>query len=232
MTFAPVLDIDHGSSGVIGDRALHSEPRAVAELGRSVLRGLREAGMSGVGKHFPGHGHVRGDSHHEAPVDERSFDAIESSDLVPFQQLIDSGLAGIMPAHVVYPAVDRLPAGYSRTWLQEVLRKRLGFSGAIFSDDLSMVAARCFGSVTDRARAALSAGCDMALLCNDSDAADVLLEGLAYSMPAVSLARLARMHGKTKGKGMTALRRETRYVQAVKALGALGQREGDLPLSA
>src|SRR5690606_32521324 len=123
----------------------HARPRAVSELGRALLKGLRQAGMTGVGKHFPGHGHVHGDSHHEAPVDERPFREIESSDLVPFQRLIEAGLAGIMPAHVVYSAVDRLPAGYSPVWLQQVLRQRLRFTGAVFSDDLSMVAAHVLG---------------------------------------------------------------------------------------
>jgi beta-N-acetylhexosaminidase len=231
MTFAPVLDVDHGNSSVIGDRALHSDPRAVAELGRAVLQGFRQAGMNGVGKHFPGHGHVRGDSHHEIPVDERTLDEIESGDLAPFRRLIDSGIGSIMPAHVIYPRVDSLPAGYSEIWLKQILRGKLGFGGMVFSDDLSMEAAKSAGGVIGRARAAFSAGCDMALLCNDPAAADELLGGLHYAMPAVSLARLARMHGKARPGGMTGLREDARYATALRAIAGVGSRDGDLPLS-
>lgn len=231
MTFAPVLDVDHGNSSVIGDRALHSEPRAVGELARAVLQGFRQAGMTGVGKHFPGHGHVRGDSHHEIPVDGRTLEVIESSDLVPFRRLIEAGMGGIMPAHVIYPQVDSQPAGFSEVWLKQILRGRLGFGGMIFSDDLSMEGARAAGGAVRRAEAAFAAGCDMALLCNDSAAADELLDGLQYVMPAVSLARLARMHGKARTGGMTALREDARYVAALRALAGVGSRDGDLPLS-
>ena len=231
MTFAPVLDVDHGNSSVIGDRALHSDPRGVTELARAVLQGFRQAGMNGVGKHFPGHGHVRGDSHHEIPVDERTLEQIESSDLAPFRRLIDAGLGGIMPAHVIYPAVDSRPAGFSEIWLKQILRGRLGFGGMIFSDDLSMAGAKSAGGPVGRAGAAFAAGCDMALLCNDAAAADELLDGLQYSMPAVSLARLARMHGKTRSGGMTGLREDARYASALRAIAGVGSRDGDLPLS-
>jgi beta-N-acetylhexosaminidase len=231
MTFAPVLDVDHRNSSVIGDRALHSDPRAVGELARAVLQGLRQAGMNGVGKHFPGHGHVRGDSHHEIPVDERTLEEIESADLAPFRRLIDAGVGGIMPAHVIYPSVDNRPAGFSEIWLKQVLRGKLGFGGMIFSDDLSMEGARSAGGVIGRAQSAFSAGCDMALLCNDPAAADELLEGLRYAMPAVSLARLARMHGKARSGGMTGLREDARYASALRAIAGVGSRDGDLPLS-
>jgi beta-N-acetylhexosaminidase len=223
MTFAPVLDVDHRNSSVIGDRALHSDPRAVGELARAVLQGLRQAGMNGVGKHFPGHGHVRGDSHHEIPVDERTLEEIESADLAPFRRL--------MPAHVIYPSVDNRPAGFSEIWLKQVLRGKLGFGGMIFSDDLSMEGAKSAGGVIGRAQSAFSAGCDMALLCNDPAAADELLEGLRYAMPAVSLARLARMHGKARSGGMTGLREDARYASALRAIAGVGSRDGDLPLS-
>ena len=231
LSLAPVLDIDRGASTVIGDRAFHSEPRVVGELARTVLQGFRQAGMSGVGKHFPGHGHVSADSHHEVPVDERAFDAIEAADLVPFRRLIEAGLGGIMPAHVVYPKVDDRPAGYSAVWLKQVLRGRLGFDGVIFSDDLSMEGASGAGGVTDRARAALGAGCDMVLLCNNPQAVDQLLEQLAYAMPAVSLARLARMHGRPQPGGMARLRGDERYAHALDAVAGISKREGELPLA-
>jgi beta-N-acetylhexosaminidase len=231
LSFAPVLDIDRGTSSVIGDRAFHTDPRVVGELARAVLQGFRQAGMSGVGKHFPGHGHVAADSHHEVPVDERAFDAIEAQDLVPFRRLIDAGVGGIMPAHVIYPRVDSQPAGFSAVWLKQVLRGRLGFDGVIFSDDLSMEGASVAGGVVDRARAALGAGCDMVLLCNNPEAVDGLLEELGYAMPAVSLARLARMHGRHVAGGMARLRGDDRYARAVQAIAGLAKREGELPLA-
>ena len=231
LSFAPVLDIDRGASTVIGDRAFHTDPRVVGELGRAVLQGLRQAGMSGVGKHFPGHGHVAADSHHEVPVDERTYEAIEAADLVPFRRLIEAGLGGIMPAHVIYPRVDSRPAGFSAVWLKQVLRGQLGFDGVIFSDDLSMEGASVAGGVVDRARAALGAGCDMVLLCNSPDAVDGLLDDLGYAMPAVSLARLARMHGRPLPGGMARLRGDDRYARAVQAVAAIGKREGELPLA-
>lgn len=231
VSLAPVLDIDYGISGVIGDRALHSDPRAIAELARALLNGFKQAGMSGVGKHFPGHGHVGADSHHETPVDERAYAEIEETDLVPFRRLIDAGLGGIMPAHVIYPRVDDRLAGFSPVWLKQVLRGKLGFGGVIFSDDLSMQAAGVAGGVVERARAALDAGCDMVLICNDPPAADALLEGLSYSMPAVSLARLARMHGRQAPGGMVGLRENTKYINSLHSIAEIGRRDGELPLA-
>ncbi len=230
LTFAPVLDIDHGNSSVIGDRALHSEVRAVAELARALLQGFKQAGMTGVGKHFPGHGHVRGDSHHELPIDQRSFEDIEAVDLVPFRRTIDAGLGGVMPAHVIYPSVDSQPAGFSAIWLKEVLRGKLGFGGVVFSDDLSMEGASVAGDVVGRAKVAMAAGCDMALLCNNPAGADELLAGLNYSMPAVSLARLGRMHGRSLAGGMVALREDARYHHALHAIAGIGLHDGELPL--
>jgi beta-N-acetylhexosaminidase len=170
-----VLDIDHGPSGVIGDRALHANPNAVAHLAAALHRGLRAAGMAAVGKHFPGHGFVAADSHTEMPVDPRPFADIAASDLVPFAALIECGLEAVMPAHVVYPAVDDAPAGYSHKWLQDVLRGRLGFDGLIFSDDLGMAGAHGAGDMAARAEASVVAGCDMVLACNDFPAIDELL---------------------------------------------------------
>lgn len=231
LTLAPVLDVDHGASSVIGDRALHSEPRVAAELARALLHGFKQVGMSGVGKHFPGHGHVRGDSHHEVPVDGRTLKQIEATDLGPFRRAIDAGLGGIMPAHVIYPSVDSRPAGYSAVWLKQILRERLGFGGVVFSDDLSMEGASVAGGPVARAEAALAAGCDMVLLCNNPAALDELLGGLNYAMPAMGLARLARMHGKPRPGGMAKLREDARYSRALHAIAGIGQRDGELPLS-
>ena len=174
-SFTPVLDLDWGSSTIIGDRAFSSNANAVAHLASALRRGLRSRGMAAVGKHFPGHGHVAADSHTEIPVDERPMSAIAAHDLVPFAALVKDGLEAIMPAHVVYPDVDARPAGYSRVWLQDVLRGRLGFDGLVFSDDLDMVGAHGAGDMLARADAALDAGCDAVLVCNDFAAMDALL---------------------------------------------------------
>lgn len=231
LSLAPVLDIDWRASSVIGDRAFHSDPRAVGELARALLHGFRQAGMNGVGKHFPGHGHAAADSHHEVPIDERAFEEIEAADLAPFRRVIEAGLGGIMPAHVIYPRVDDRPAGFSSVWLKQVLRGRLGFDGVIFSDDLNMEGASVAGDVTERARAALGAGCDMVLLCNNAQGVDALLDNLDYTMPAVSLARLARMHGRPLPGGMVRLREDIRYAHALHAIAGIGKRDGELPLA-
>lgn len=231
LSFTPVLDVDFGNSSVIGDRAFHSRPEAIAELATAVMHGLREGGMAAVGKHFPGHGHVRADSHHEVPVDDRPLADIESEDLIPFRRLIDAGLGGIMPAHVIYPAVDAAPAGFSAIWLKRILRGELGFDGVIFSDDLSMEGASVAGGVVDRGRAALSAGCDMVLVCNNPQSADELLHGLEYAMPAVALARLARIHGRMHATDAVRLREDARYVAALHAISGLGAHSRELPFA-
>jgi beta-N-acetylhexosaminidase len=230
LSLTPVLDINHGHSSVIGDRAFHSRPRAVSELAIGLTHGLKEAGMSAVGKHFPGHGHVKADSHHETPTDDRAYEAIKASDLKPFRRLIDNGLGGVMPAHVIYPAVDSKPAGYSEIWLKQILRQELGFDGMIFSDDLSMEGASCAGNITQRANAALAAGCDMVLLCNDPRSADELLMTLDYDMPAVALARLARIHGRGGPESPKELQHDQRYLTAVAAVRTIGIKENELPL--
>ena len=233
LSFAPVLDLDSGASSVIGDRALHSDPFAVSELGRALIQGMQQGGMAAVGKHFPGHGHVVADSHHELPVDERSFDAIAARDLVPFRRLIEAELGGIMPAHVLYPKVDPAqPAGFSSVWLKQVLRGQLGFEGVVFSDDLSMAGAHGAGNIAARALAALGAGCDMVLACNDPESADALLSELHHTMPAVALMRLARMHGRRHYSSMIKLREDERYTSALRAIAGVGRESGNLALDA
>ena len=184
-SFTPVLDLDFGASSVIGDRAFHRDPRVATLLAKSLMHGLLLAGMHNCGKHFPGHGFVGADSHVDIPVDKRSLKAILADDAKPYEWLVTS-LASVMPAHVIYPKVDALPAGFSARWLKDILRLQLGFDGAIFSDDLSMAGARRINgsevSYAEAATLALNAGCDLVLLCNQSDpgnrALDELLDGL------------------------------------------------------
>ena len=184
-SFTPVLDLDWGESGVIGDRSFHRDPRVVALLAKSLMHGLLQAGMANCGKHFPGHGFVKADSHTEVPVDKRSLKAILADDAAPYPWL-STTLTSVMPAHVIYPKVDSRPAGFSQRWLQEILRRQMRFDGAIFSDDLSMEGARRLDgevvSYTAAAVAALDAGCDLVLLCNQSlgegKAVDELIDGL------------------------------------------------------
>ena len=195
-SFTPVLDLDYGASAVIGDRAFHCNPNAVAHLAAALHDGLRAGGMAAVGKHFPGHGHVAADSHTDLPVDERTLAEIESLDLVPFGALVEHGLEAIMPAHVVFPEVDAAPAGYSRRWLLEILRSRLGFDGLVFSDDLGMAGALGAGDIVARAEASLTAGCDMVLACNDFAAADQLLAAFAPAPNPDLARRTAAMQGR------------------------------------
>jgi len=185
MSYAPVLDLDHGASGVIGDRAFARAPAVVALLAKSFMHGLLQSGMANCGKHFPGHGFAAADSHTDVVVDRRGLKAILADDAAPYGWL-GTALAAVMPAHVVYPRVDARPAGFSRKWLGDILRGRLGFAGAIFSDDLGMAAARRLDGAAvgyaQAAVAALQAGCDMVLLCNQSaegnDAIDLLIDGM------------------------------------------------------
>jgi beta-N-acetylhexosaminidase len=195
-SFTPVLDLDFGSSTVIGDRALHANPNAAAHLASCLRAGLNAGGCAAVGKHFPGHGFVAADSHFDVPVDERSLAELAANDLIPFAALIRAGLEAIMPAHVIYPAVDTLPAGYSRVWLQTILRERFGFDGLVLSDDLGMAGAHTAGDIVARADLALAAGCDMVLTCNDFADADDLLSRWRPA-PGPRLAeRAARMQGR------------------------------------
>ena len=189
LSFTPVLDLDWGGSGVIGDRAFAQDPRVVTLLAKSVMHGLLQSGMANCGKHFPGHGFVKADSHTDIPVDKRSLKAILKDDAAPYQWL-STTLTSIMPAHVIYPKVDSRPAGFSATWLGDILRGRLAYTGAVFSDDLSMAGARVVDgrsvSYTQAAVVALNAGCDMVLLCNQSvdggAAVDELINGLSEAL--------------------------------------------------
>ena len=209
-SFAPVLDVDFGSSSVIGDRAFSDEPTVIAALASAFVAGLAAGGAASVGKHFPGHGYVRADSHVDVPVDTRGFDDIDATDLHPYRELIARGLAGVMPAHVIYPKVDDRPAGYSRVWLQDVLRGHLGFEGMIFSDDLSMEGARVAGGPAERALAAIEAGCDMVLLCNAPGAVPGVLDALKGRTPDPKRFALMRARGSAVP--------DARYAQAVRAV--------------
>ena len=196
-TFAPILDLDTGQSSVIGDRAFHGDIDAVSALASKFMLGLRKGGMESVGKHFPGHGTVTADSHFECPVDHRYENDLQLADLIPFQRLVDHGIAGMMSAHVVYEHVDKNPASFSSYWLTRVLREQIGFEGVIFSDDLSMQGAHVIGDIRERLQAALDAGSDMVLICNNPNDIPAALDQLdGYNNPSSQL-RLARFHGKT-----------------------------------
>ena len=213
LSFTPVLDLDYGGSSVIGDRSLHHDPRAVAQLAKSLNHGLALAGMANCGKHFPGHGYVAADSHVAVPVDERSLEDIIARDAMPYDWL-GMSLSAVMPAHVIYPQVDSQPAGFSRRWLT-ILRQQIGFQGVIFSDDLSMEGASVAGSVTDAARAALDAGCDMVLICNSPDKADQLLAQLPPDAgSAGSAARINGLLARGSAPTWEVLQQEARYLAA------------------
>lgn len=202
-SFAPVLDLDYGHNSVIGQRAFGRTPEQVIALGGAFMDGMRQAGMATVGKHFPGHGWVSADSHFEIPVDERSLAEIRASDLQTFAALAGQ-MDGVMPAHVIYSQVDEKPAGFSRFWLQQILRSELGFAGLIFSDDLSMAGAGVAGDMHERTRAAIGAGCDMILVCNDRAGAEQALACLQRdaTQPA---SRLAAMRARRLYAGASSL---------------------------
>jgi beta-N-acetylhexosaminidase len=195
-SFTPVLDLDFGSSGVIGDRAFHRDPKVVTMLAKSLNHGLALAGMKNCGKHFPGHGYVKADSHTEVPIDKRPLKAILADDAAPYGWLGSPSLSAVMPAHVIYAKVAPEPAGFSRFWLQTILRDQMAFDGVIFSDDLGMAGASVMGSVDNAARSALEAGCDMVLICHAPDLVDIALAS-SIPMSAVSARRIERLlpHG-------------------------------------
>lgn len=174
LSFTPVLDLDWGQCAVIGNRSFHQDPKIVTELALALQRGLNRGGMKTCGKHFPGHGFVEGDSHHVLPEDTRSLAELEAADIIPFAHLAQAGMAAVMPAHVVYPQVDSQPAGFSEVWLRKILRQQLGFTGVIFSDDLTMEGACGAGGIRERAHQSFAAGCDIVLVCNRPDLVDEL----------------------------------------------------------
>ncbi|BEP53367.1 beta-N-acetylhexosaminidase [Variovorax sp. V118] len=239
-SFAPVLDLDYGGSSVIGDRSFHRDPRVVALLAKSVMHGMLQMGMRNCGKHFPGHGFVQADSHVEIPVDRRSLKAILADDARPYDWL-GGTLAAVMPAHVIYPKVDKRPAGFSEKWLKDILRQRFAFDGAVFSDDLSMEAGRYIDgqllSYTDAVLAALAAGCDLALLCNQSIGEgrplDEMLDGFTaaaadgrWQGDAASEARRRSLLPGDEALDWQALTASARYVQAQRLLAGAQSRKG------
>lgn len=229
MSFAPCVDLDYGVSRVIGDRSLHSDAAAVAELAVAYMLGMRDAGMAATAKHFPGHGAVAADSHVALPVDRREWPDLEA-DFAPYRRMIANGLPAVMVAHVVYPAVDELPASLSRRWIGGVLRGDLGFRGAVFADDLSMAGAAAFGGIAARGALALEAGCDVLPVCNDRAAAAALLDSLKAAPDPVSRMRLVRLHG--RDASTVALASLPRWQSAVAAARELTERpalrlEGD-----
>lgn len=222
LSFAPVLDIDRGKSQVIGDRAFHNQAEVISRLSFRYMRGMQAAGMSATAKHFPGHGGVSPDTHTECAIDERSFDILEGADMRPFNHLINSDLAAVMMSHVIYSEVDRWPASLSSIWIKQVLRKRMGFQGVIFSDDLCMEGCGVAGNMLERTRHALDAGNDMVLICNDFMAIADVVSRLDFSPDPLATSRLARMHGH-KAMSLKSLHSSPQWKQAVATL------EDDMP---
>jgi beta-N-acetylhexosaminidase len=215
-SFAPVLDLDHQRSAVVGSRAFEGDPQRATELAGAFIKGMHSAGMATTGKHFPGHGWAEADSHVAIPVDERGLDELRGHDLIPFQQLAGE-LDAVMPAHVIYPQVDDKPAGFSPRWLQDILRKELGFRGVIFSDDLSMAGAHVAGDAASRIEAALAAGCDMGLVCNDRGAAELALSALQRLgvQPSPTLAKM-----RNRASGSLEYKQDPRWRASIAALKA------------
>lgn len=224
LSFTPVLDLDHGPSGVIGDRAFHRDARVVTLLAKSLNHGLALAGMANCGKHFPGHGFAAADSHVAIPIDDRSLEQILAEDAAPYDWL-GLGLAGVMPAHVIYPKVDPHPAGFSKKWLS-ILRHQMGFDGVIFSDDLSMEGASVAGDVVAGATAALHAGCDMVLICNAPELADKLLSELDQTLAfgsGIGARRISALFPTAAAFEWAELQREPRYQAARARLAVLAK---------
>ncbi len=218
-SFAPCVDIDYGVSEIIGDRAFHRDPDGVAALAVAYMSGMREAGMAAVAKHFPGHGAVIADSHVALPIDRRNFVDLEP-DIRPYRLLIENNLAGVMGAHVMFPAVDPLPASLSKRWISNVLRGELGFHGCVFADDLTMAGAAAFGGVIERAELAFAAGCDVLPICNDRQAVKSVLDhfGPDLGSPA-SQARVVRM--RARGEAPTNLGADRQWQQTVMLIANL-----------
>jgi beta-N-acetylhexosaminidase len=219
-SFAPCVDLDHGLSEIIGDRAFHRDPQAVAALATAYMAGMREAGMAAVAKHFPGHGAVRADSHLALPVDRRPLADMEG-DLSPYRALIENQLPGIMAAHVEYSAVDSKPASLSSRWITGILRGTLGFHGCVFADDLSMAGVAASGDAVERARLALAAGCDVLPICNDREAVHTVLGNLNTEASPAAQARLVRMRGRSEGPAE--LRRSSQWRDATAVVAELSR---------
>lgn len=214
LSFTPVLDLDYGKSTVIGNRSFHRDARVVTMLARALVQGLGQAGMAACGKHFPGHGYVQADSHHEMPVDSRPLAEIMADDAAPYGWLGDMVLPSVMPAHVIYDKVDPQPAGFSSFWIQQVLRSELGYDGVVFSDDLTMQGATVAGDIHDRACAALNAGCDMVLICNRPDLADELLGRLVFKARTESVRRIRNLMPVQPAADWRTLQKNKRYQYA------------------
>lgn len=218
LAFAPVLDLDYGCSSVIGDRAWNADPAALIELTKATMQGMRMAGMASTGKHYPGHGAVVADSHLELPVDERSWEELQR-DIAPFKALIEAGMESIMPAHVLYPAVDPdQPAGFSERWTKQILRRELGFDGVVFSDDLSMAGAAASGNHAERAALAIQASCDVALVCNDRAGTIEIVD--YFGADVAPAKRLTRLRGGNTGhNSLVAAQQSAAWQQARRTLG-------------
>lgn len=216
LSFTPVLDLDYGHSEVIGSRSFHRDAEIVARLAEGLIHGLDKAGMAACGKHFPGHGAVEADSHVAVPVDERMLAEMVDEDMVPYRWLSGTMLDAIMPAHVIYTEVDHQPAGFSPQWLQRILRQALGYNGVVFSDDLCMEGAAVAGTIAQRAQAALGAGCDMVLVCNQPEWADELLEQLDYDMPVQAQDRICALKPNQFSMTWDELQQDEFYQQAQK----------------
>ena len=217
-SFAPCVDLDYGISEIIGDRSFHRDPDTVGTLGAAYLLGMRDAGMAAIAKHFPGHGAVIADSHVALPIDRREFADMEE-DLRPYRTLINNNLAGIMAAHVVYPAVDALPASLSRRWITDILRGDMAFHGCVFADDLSMAGAVAFGDILARARLAYEAGCDVLPICNDRAAVLTVLDSFRPATSPASQARLVRM--RARGESPPELVADSRWADTVQRIAGL-----------
>ncbi|HTP39770.1 MAG TPA: beta-N-acetylhexosaminidase [Steroidobacteraceae bacterium] len=210
-SFAPCVDLDYGVSEIIGDRAFHARAAAVGELAVAYMHGMRDAGMAATAKHFPGHGAVVADSHVALPVDRRELVDMEQ-DLAPYRLLIANGLPAVMVAHVLYPAVDPVPASFSRRWIGGILRRELRFAGVVFADDLSMAGAEAVGGVVERAERALAAGCDVLPICNARASAIRVLDELAVPADPASKLRLVRLRGRRQ-PGLEALRASAAWAE-------------------
>lgn len=217
ISFAPVMDREYGVSTIIGDRAFSDNAKEIILLSTAFIEGMHEAGMCSTGKHFPGHGYVAADSHIDIPVDPRSEEEIMAQDMCIFAEMVNKGMDAVMPAHVIYSEVDSQPAGFSSYWVKSILRERLGFDGVVFSDDLSMEGASVAGSFSDRAHAALDAGCDMVLVCNDREAAKEVIAALeSIEISRESSRRINKLRGRTSFDSLVSLQQNLRWIDANK----------------